>query len=862
MAEVFDQALGRARTAGPRAVLRLVAREALDLVATGARLRLGRERRARETGRARARTGGRRLGEEVGTMTGWIGGLGDDARQGLRSLWRRPTFTLFAAVTIALGVGATTAIFSALESVILNPLPYRGADRIVGLWRTLGDGNMLVTPDEEVVESWRAQADLFEAVEPVRSTYPDLTGAGEAARVQVALVRPSFFDFLGVDPVLGRRFTAEETADDGAAVALISWHVWQERFGGDPSALGRTLRLDGRPVTVIGVMPARMPMPNGLPLAVDLFRPPPDSRPLAGASVVARLREGVTVPDVEARMDLLAERAEAAGDDASKWSGTARRTVDLVGSAVKENLRVLMIAVVLLLLIACVNVSNLLLGRASRRAHETAVRSALGAGRGRLVRQQLLESLFLGLLGGGLGVGLAWLAVRGMASLRGDALAVLGAVRLDGRVLAFGLAVSLASALAAGVVPALRTAFRAPAHGLTGARGVGGRARGEGRARWLLLTAEVALSFALLVGASLVLRSLADLRSRDPGFRADGLVALRVSLPEWKYEGDGWRDMYGRMRTAVARLPSVTSVVRTSGIPPKSGVFFGSLEVEGRGEIEGSPLFYGMGTEPGYFSLVGQRILEGRDFTPEELDQGLPVVVLGEGAAHRLFPDGAAVGKRVRHQGEWRTVVGVVEDVAHAGLSGPTPELQQYQPLDFAGGWLVARVEGPADEALGAIRREVLGAEPDAVVLELAPVEGMLQATLGRERFTTALLGAFAILALVLSAVGLYGVVSQLVGQRTREIGIRMSLGAKASAVRRMVLGQGLAATAAGVTLGIVLALVGLRLLRSRVFGVHPAGPGVYAAAAVVLAGVALVACWLPAGRAASVDPSRALRTD
>lgn len=799
-----------------------------------------------------------------GRKWGALAGVTDDARQAVRALARRPVFSLFAAGTVALGVGATTAIFSALETVILNPLPYEGADRIVGLWGAFGTGNsVLVNPREAQVEAWRRQDDLFEAVEPIQKEYPSLTGLGDAARVETALVRPSYFDFLGVRPVLGRLFTGEETVGDGASVALVGHHLWKDRFGGEASALGRTVTLDGETLTVIGVLPPRLPPPTGMSRRIDIYRPLAEAGSVDRSMVVARLGDGVGVEEVQARLDLLAERAAEEGPPALAGRATVRRTAELVGRAVEENLRVLMAAVVLLLLIACVNVSNLLLCRATRRQHETAVRSALGAGRGRLFREQLLESLLLGLAGGGVGVALAYGAVRGMASVRGDALDVLGAVHINGRVLVFALLLSVLSAVVFGVLPAMRAGWSAPARGLAAARGADGRGRREGRARWMLLVSEVALSFALLVGGTLVLRSLAEMRSRDPGFEAEGLVALRVSLPTWKYEEDGWKEVHERIGAAVGRLPWVDATVRTSGVPPSSGIFTGSLEVEGGPEVEGTQMLFGSSVEPGYFGLLGQRILEGRDFTEEEHRDAAPVVVLGEGAARRLFPDREAVGGRIKQGGgEWRTVVGVVEDVAHQGLSSPKPDLQLYRPLSFDGAWVIARYDGPIAEVMGAIRGEVLGAEPDAAVMELAPVDGMLAATLGRERFTTALLGAFAVLALLLSAVGLYGVVSQVVGQRTREIGIRMALGAGAGRVRGVVLGQGLLATGGGVLGGTGLVIAGLRLLESRVFGIESAGPGTYGLAAAVLACVALLACWVPARRAAAVQPAEALRRE
>lgn len=837
MEAVFVETLERVRRRGRLRVAALLAREAVDLARTGARLRT------------------RGVGAPIR----------DDVRQAVRSLARRPTFTLFAAGTVALGVGATTAIFSALESVILNPLPYEGADRLVSLWRTLGDGQtMVVTPSEEQFQAWSRQEDLLEGVEPIQSRYPNLTGLGEGVRLSMGLVQPSFLPFLGVQPLLGRAFTEAETAGDGASVVLLGHHLWIERFGGEASALGRTVTLEGEPYTVIGVLPSRLPVPDGLPRRLDLLAPLPSTLGVRGATVVARLRRAATLEMVQQRMDMLAQRAEDEGGRAAEWAGKPRSVLETVRAPVADTLRVLMAAVVLLLLIACVNVSNLLLSRATRRQREIAVRSALGAGRWRLFREQLLESLVLGLTGGAVGVALARLAVGAMRSLQAEGpLEVLGSVHLNGRVLLFAVAASVLAAVLFGTLPAVTASSTRPARGLSGARGAPGPGRRDVRARWFLLSAEVALSFALLVGAGLVLRSLADLRSNDPGFRAEGLVALRVSLPTWKYQDqNGWEPVYQEILEAVRRLPGVVEVVQSSGVPPRSNVFVGEVEAEDVGGVEGVRVLYGHGVEPGYFRVAGQRILEGRDFTREEHREGGPVVVLGESAAGRIFPDGSAVGRRIRQGGsDWTTVVGVVEDAALQGLSRPKPDLQMYEPLDFGGGWLLARTTGATDGLLDSMRREVIAAEPDAVIMELAPVDGMLRATLGRENFTTLLLGGFALLALALAAVGLYGVASQLVGQRTREIGIRMSLGARTSSIRGMVLLQGLGATAVGVLIGGGLALVGIRLLQSQVFGLERAEPTVYVAAAAVLGAVMLAACWVPAGRAAAVDPSEALRS-
>ena len=858
MEEAFATALAAARRGGRAAVLALWWRETMDMVCTGARLRWGRRRTWTDSpGGGMGRTGG--WGSLAGTL--------DDLRHALRTLTRRPGFTAFAAFTIGLGVGATTAVYSTMDSVTLRPLRFPGGDRVVTLHARIGSSGF-ITPASEQAEAWREGiADLVEATETVEQSGATLTGEGEPRVIQVARIDPSFHDFVAAPPVLGRRFTAEEAAT-GERVVLLGEELWRGLFGGDRAVLGRRVTLDGEGWAVVGIVPRRTLLPNGIPTRIDAWRPFPLDRKDRGSSLVARLREGVTPEQVTERLGVINARLQEEGRSSQSRPGVARPVTELLGRSLRDTLEVLMASVLLLLLIAVVNVANLLLARAAGRRQETAVRAALGASRGRLARQLLVESLLLALAGGVLGIGLAYGAVSVMAAVRPDELQALERVHVDGRVLLFALAVAVATGLAFGIVPA----WGGSRAGLREALGSGARTDGGGlpgrRIRWALVAGQVALSFALLTGSALLVDALLRMQRRDPGFRTEGLLVAEVRLPGWKYAEPAEREeVLDRIAARLSALPGVEAVARASGLPPRAGILFGQVRVEGEAPTEETHVFHGPGVGADYFRVAGQAIIEGRGFTPEEVRDGADVFVIGEEAARRFFPGRSAVGARVSigsPDGSFSTVVGVARDVAVRGLASTDASLQLYAPLE--GGWggrsFLIRTTPEGTPSLQTIRGLILSEEPEAILDQLASADRMFAETLARERFATAVLSLFGTLALALSAIGLYGVVSQVVGQRSREIGIRVSLGAHARDIRRMVVAGGVRATAAGILLGVALAAAAGKLLSSRLFGLEEARPAVYLVAATVLGFTALLASWMPAQRALRVDPCEVLREE
>ena len=867
METAFADALADARRAGPRRVVALWARELVDLAVTGRRLRRERRRHgavfvARRVGR---RPPNRRTGKG-GT------GMMDDIRYAYRSLVRRPALTVFAALTIGLGVGATTAIFSTLEAVILNPLPYDGADRMVSIMRRIGNSSGFVTAGGDQVELWREQTDLFEEVEAWTFRSMTLGGEGEPREVQAGLIRPTFHDFVGRAPLLGRAFDASETSDPDARVVILSHPAWASWFGNDPDVLGRSIELDGESWTVVGVMPERTLLPAFGLVAVDVWRPLSDEVMQANnPSVAAKLREGVTVERVNERLAELGDpAAEAEGREARP--GVAQSIAEQVGRGFGGPLGLLMGAVVLLLLIACVNVSNLLLFRATARRRETAVRSALGGGPVRLVRQLLVESTLLALVGGVLGVALALIGQDAILALRPERLEVLDHVGINARVLGFALVLTVGTGLLFGMLPALHVRRTDAAEPLRGGTRVGEGVVG-GRARWLLVAGEVALSFALLIGSLSIFGALMERQRSDLGYEAAEVAVMQVTAPSWRYsETEELRPLFEEIRSRVTALPMVRDASVASGVPPRAGVSFGTVQVEGEEPGEDTRVLHGPAVDASYFSVLGQRLVAGRGFTAEELATDARVTVIGAGTAEELF-GGDAVGRRFRFGGRggddeasWITVVGVAEDVAMTGLSSATRPLQMYHPRsDFYGGEMVlARVGDGArtEDLLPLLRQIAADVDPALRIDELAVAEDLMRATLDRERFTTTIMGVFALLALVLAAIGLYGVVSQVVGQRTREIGIRMALGAGRGSIASIVLRRAGGATVAGVVLGAVLALSGSRVLESRVFGLEGRSPETFVFAALLLAGVTMLASWMPARRATRVDPVSAMRVE
>jgi putative ABC transport system permease protein len=789
-------------------------------------------------------------------------GVADDLRYAVRSLGRRPSLTAFAALTLALGVGATTAMFSTIESVVLNPIPYENGDRMAGLFRQAG--NVYFTPRPADIELWTSQRDLFETVEPWDGRSMTLLGPGGPRETSVAVVRPTFFDMLGRSPLLGRTFSNDELRGAGARVVLVSHGMWRRELGGSNDVLGSTLELDGEPWTVIGVLPPKTLLPGWGLRTIDIWTPLPEAEADAPHQTLALLGEGVDVEHVNERLAAL-----GVSDDGGSSRGQASLVRDQVGAGVRGYLGLLMGAVLLLLLIACVNVSNLLLFRADARRRETAVRSALGGGRARLTRQLLIESLVLAAVGGALGVALSYIGQAAILELRPSQLDILDYVSINGRVLAFAVALTAGTGVVFGLVPALHAGRPdALATLRSGARTEGDLA--GRRLRWVLVSGEVALSFALLLGSLVILATLVERQQTELGFQADEVLVMQVTPPSWRYEDEETRQpLYDEVFTRIARLPGVVHVSRATGIPPRIGVMVGRFQVEGSEPSDDTEMLYGPSVDAHYFATLGQTIAKGRAFTEDDLASQERPIILGETTARRFFADRDPIGGRFRVEGaeDWYTVVGVANDVPMTGLSATKVPLQVYHPLRggrFISATFLARVASLDETApvLSLMRGVATSVDPGLRIDRLTVATDLMRDTLERERFATTILATFAALALLLAAVGLYGVVSQVVGRRTREIGIRMALGAGRSSIASMVLRRAGGATAMGLVGGIGLAAGGTRILESQVLAVESDPLVTYSLAALALMLTSLVAAYAPTRRATRVDPVSAMRVE
>ena len=822
-----------------------------------------------------------RLAARTGTRHGRTGGdmdtLGQDIRYALRALAQQRAFAIVAVLTIALGVGANTAIFSVVNAMLLQPLPYPAADRLVVLWTTTGSGNNAVAWPEYL--DWRAQSHAFEEMGVWRGQSVTLTGADtEPDRASGAFVTASFFDVVGAQARLGRTFRPEETEPTTTQpVTVISHGLWTRRFGADPGILGRTLVLNGQPRTVIGVVGpefegGRAPF-DGWFMGTEVWLPVADfpnanglARGQSELLVAARLRPHTTVAAAQADLSLVARHLEQAYPDTH-----ARRAVvvmplhEQLVADVRPALLILLGAVGLVLLIACANVANLLLARASHRQRELALRSALGAGRRRLVAQLLTESMVLALAAGVLGAALGSFALRGLVALVPASAGLPANLGIDRTVLAFTAGLSLLTGMVFGLLPAWQASRPDLVAVLReGGRSVGGAARR--RFRDGLVVAEIALSLVLLVGAGLLLRSVSALQGADPGFRTDRLLTMEFRLPPARYPQPAqmaafFRAILERMRA----VPGVESVALVRAVPFSGNGGSSLYEIEGAAPAPPGrePRTQTNIVSPGYFRTMGIPILRGRDVEERDTADATPVAVVSATFARTAWPGQDALGKRVRFKGNdrWWTVVGVAGDVKHGSFTdAPAPQAytpHEQDPKIFA--CVVARTTGDPMAAADGIRRAIWSVDAQQPVWKVRSMEALLARARGPTRALSILIAMFAAVALVLAAVGIYGVMTYLVAQRTREIGIRMALGASAHTVVAMVVGRGLALTLAATVLGIAGAAALTRTLATLLFGVGPLDPLTFVAAAAVLGGVALLACWLPARRAARVDPVVAL---
>ncbi len=801
-----------------------------------------------------------------------------DIRHALRRLRHSPGFTVSVLLTLALGIGASVAMFTVVNAVLLRPLPYPHPDRLVELLPGENANIALATDLGEHAPGVEAWTGL--------STWSlTLTGQGDPAAIQTQMVDAGFFDVYGVQPLLGRAFLSADRDPARSDIVLLSWSLWQSRFGGDPSVVGRRLALDGdghSSRTVVGVMPRgfRAPSaPNGsqieawAPLSVAPGRTVLTDSTWYVNSIIARMRPGATVEGVASGVrsemeSLYGKFPQVIDRDAVRAAGATGLLSSLVGD-VSRPLWILLGAVGLVLLLLCANLANLLLARGERRRRELAVRSALGAGRGHLVRDQLLESALLSLGGCVAGVGLARLLLAGLRVSRISGLPRSGSLPLDASVLAFALAVAVACALGFGLLPALR----ATAGDLRGRLGEGSRTEGTRSGRRLgrgLVAVEVALALVVVTGAGLLLGSLRALRSVDPGLDARGVLDVRLEPPDQAYRGNGGaraRAFYAQLLPRLRALPDVQSVGAIQIVPMGGGNWAFPYLAEGHLPPQNAPLpdaNFRVVT-PGYFQTLGIPLVAGRLLGPADRADAAPVGLINRAMARKLWPGESAVGKEIKLFGsDPFRVVGVVGDVHQRSLrEAPVPEM--YRPLEqfaLAGMDLVVKARGEPAAALAAVRRTLHDVAGDVPVARTRPLGDVLSASLARERFFAGVLAFFALLALALGAVGVYGVMAYEVAGRHGEFGIRMALGATPARILRGALGEGLVPVWAGLAAGLAGSLASARLLSSLLFGVGPTNPLIVALSALVLVAVAAAAIWIPARRAARVDPVRALRSE
>jgi putative ABC transport system permease protein len=815
-----------------------------------------------------------------------------DLRYGLRTLLKKPGFTIIAVLTLALGIGANTAIFSVVNAVLLRPLPYPEPDRLVFIYNSMRGPYSKIGLIEAEFLRLRDRARSLELVSLYVPITITLTGMGEAERLSAGMSSGDLFAALGARMALGRTFNLAEEPVGGNNAVILSHDFWRRRFTADPGVLGRALTLDERNFTIVGVLPQGFKSPLELQAdqAVELWLPPGYNLPnpccTHELSVIGRLREGRTIEQAQAEIKsiiagVMKEYPAAYPKDGSKQTLLKPLTMEIVGD-LSQALWVLLAAVAFVLLIACGNVANLLLARNESRVSEIAIRTALGAGRARIIRQLLVESLLLAIIGGGLGLLLALWGLELLPALGAERIPRLYEIALDRWVLGFTLVTSLLTALFFGLAPA----FQAVKFDLNAALKESGRAaalpKGRRRLRKALVVTEVALSLVLLAGAGLLIRSLWRLQQVETGFRAEHLLTMQLFPPGFTYPDDPQvAAFYENLLQRVRSLPGVTDAAAASGVP------IGSRNAGTTMQIEGGPSDDDMGrvaefrvVSPGYFRTLGIRLVRGRLLDDSDQELAAPVAVINEAMARAYWPNGDALGRRFRlldrdpkdARTVFLTVVGIVADAKNVGLTQKVSQeayvtMRQRTVAIAAMGFarrmtLAVRTSVEPMHLAAAIRQEVLALDRNVPIADVRTMEQILTRVTAQPRFNTILLGIFAAVALALAGVGIYGVLSYSVTQRTREIGIRIALGARRGDVVRLVVGQGMLLTLVGMAIGLAASFALTRLMEGLLYEVSATDPWTFALVASLLTGVALVACYIPARRAARVDPMVALRCE
>lgn len=814
-------------------------------------------------------------------MTDLIHGL----RQALRSLARRPAFVAVVVLTLGLGIGATSAIFSVVNAVLLKPLPYRAPDRLALIWSRWSNFDKTWLSPAEYLD-YKGMTRLFEDVASwANNGEVALTGTEGAESVQSMQMTANMLSVLGMAPAAGRMFAPEEDIPNGPPVVMLGYELWQRRYGGDPSVVNRQIQLNGQSATVVGVLPQafRFPLEFQSRSTAQLVQPiqTDKSAPVRGSHGqfgVARLQPGITPEQVTAELKALTRRWTDEGlyPVSMQFTAFAVSLTDEVSGKVEPALLVLAGAVALLLLLTCANVANLVLTRADEQSREVAVRAALGAGKRHMLKLALTESVLLGMAGGALGLLFAWAGVRILVARAPTTVPRLSELSVDPLVLGFTLLLSVATGVLFGLIPVARVSRMDLARTLHD----GGRGQSSGvgrrRGRSLLVVAEMALAVLLVIGAGLTIRSFRNLQKVDPGFDGKGVLTFRLTLPAARYpEAASVVRFFENLGDQVRRLPGVTAAGYIRVLPLASEIGDAGLQIEGKpvpSDQQGRSADW-QGATPGFFEAMGMRLSSGRFFDATDTPDGVQTVLINETLAREYFPGENPLGQRIRvfggDQSPWRTIVGVVADYHHNGLLSPVKR-SWYVPLNqwanSAGGntrramTLAMKTTADPRSLIAPVRSMVQQMDPDLPLTQVTTMEEVLAAATQEQRFTMSLMAGFAALALVLAAVGIYGVISYSVSRRTREIGIRLALGADVGAVRALVLRQGLMPAVSGIAIGLVLAVLLTRYLRTLLYGVAPLDPITFGTIPVLLLAVATASVLIPAARASRVAPVEALR--
>jgi putative ABC transport system permease protein len=807
----------------------------------------------------------------MGTMT-------QDLKYGIRMLLKNPGFTAVAVLTLALGIGANTAIFSVVDGVLLRPLPFPEPERIFAVHQALPEKGIPKTgASYPNYLDWKQQSHSFEKLAAMRSTSMALSGEGDATYIPAGAVTGDYFGVFQEKPLFGRTLQASDDSPAADAVAVMSERLWRSRFGADPKILGRTISLDQHSFAVVGIVPGNFrppaPDPNAevwVPLAQnDVFAQMRGRRGGHYLEIIGRLKPGVARGQAQSEMDSIEEGLEKQFPDDNK--GWVAKLVplqeDLVGDF-RTELLVLLGAVGLVFLIACANVAGLQLARAAARGREVAIRVALGAGRSRLIRQFLTECVLLGIVGGIAGIVLAYATVQGLISWIPSDVPRMNEIQVDGRVLGFGLALSLLSGIVFGLAPGWHVAGDRFSNALKEGTRSGGEDGRRRVVRSAIVVTEMGLAVVLLVGAGLLIRSFERLQKVNAGFNASHLLTAQIGLPRAQYsKPEQWAAFESQLLERMEATPGVDEATAALPLPLVGGYLNLAFQIEGeppRSKSE-SPATNYVAIGSNYFHAMQIPLLRGREITAADQASAPKVCVISETMARRFFPNENPIGKRVVigfPEGVPREVVGIVGGVKDVGLAD-NESTQVYIPFSQSPFWavtLAVRAHGDASQLSAAVREQVRAIDPALPIAEIKPMTDVIAESISQPRFRTTLLGLFGVTALFLAAIGIYGVISYNTAQRTREIGVRVALGAQRHDVLRLILRQGVLLGGAGVILGLAGAAALTNFLASLVFGISTSDPTTYLAVTVLLFSVALLACYVPARRAMRVDPMIALR--